>query len=236
MSKRKIQFANGEYYHIFNRGVDKRDIFIDEEDFDRFFQCMDEFNVVEPIGSIYENSFRKTQSGGKDSNLVKKKKEKLVNIICYCLNPNHYHFILEQVADNGIEKFMHKIGMGYSKYFNNKYKRSGTLFQGPFKAVHIDSNEQLLHTSVYVNLNDKVHSLGHGVSKSSWGEYMGNVAKNAMVNIDNNTNTAKNGKKSFCKKDIILDQFKNRDEYKSFAKDALAIIRENKELRKLLIE
>ncbi|MCR4283877.1 MAG: hypothetical protein NUV64_00965 [Parcubacteria group bacterium] len=242
MGKRKIEFANSEYYHIFNRGVDKRQIFLDQEDLSRFFQSMNEFNVREPIGSIYENSFRKL-FGGEAAKL--NEGEKLVNFICYCLNPNHYHFILEQVSDKGIEKFMQRLG-GYTWYFNKKYERSGSLFQGPFKSVHIDSNEQLLHTSVYVNLNDKVHQLGGEAAKlvrSSWGEYMGNI-QNTMVNIDNkiinNTNVAKNAKKSFCKKDIILDQFKNRDEYKDFAKEALSIIRENKErekeMEKLLIE
>ncbi len=218
MSKRKIKFSNGEYYHIFNRGVDKRDIFIDEEDLERFFQCMDEFNILEPIGSIYENTFQKAQLGGDAAKLGEKKKEKLVNFICYCLNPNHYHFILEQVSDNGIEKFMHRFG-GYAWFFNKKYNRSGSLFQGPFKAVHIDSNEQLLHTSVYVNLNDKVHQLG-GVAaklvKSSYGEYIGNM-KNS-----------KDAENSFCKKDIILRQFKNIKEYKNFAESSLKGIRERK--------
>jgi len=226
MSKRKTAFVVGEHYHIFNRGVDKRDIFVDKEDLDRFFQCVNEFNVLEPIGSIYENSFQKTQLGGEASKLGKKKKEKLVNFICFCLNPNHYHFILEQVADNGIEKFMQRLG-GYTMFFNKKYNRSGALFQGIFKAVHIDSNEQLLHTSVYVNLNNKIHQLGGEASKlvkSSWGEYIGDVGDARYI------------KSSFCEKDIILNQFKNRDEYKSFAKEALLIIKENKEMQKLLIE
>jgi len=227
---RKISFTNREHYHIFNRGVDKRQIFLDQEDVARFVQSMDEFNVVEPIGSIYENSFRKTQLGDRGSKLVKKKKEKLVNIICYCINPNHYHFILEQVADRGIEKFMHRLGVGYSMFFNKKYKRSGTLFQGRFKAVHIDSNEQLLHTSVYVNLNDKVHKLGVPVSKlvrSSWSEYVDRV---------NNIGSINDSKKYFCKTDIVLDQFKSKDEYKNFTKEALSIIKENKEMKLSLIE
>jgi hypothetical protein len=118
---------------------------------------------------------------------------------------------------------MHKIGMGYSKYFNHKYKRSGVLFQGPFQAVLIKSNAHLLHTSVYVTLNDRVHSLGHGVSKSSWNEYVGNIG-----------NKSKNG--VFCEKGIILGQFGNSAEYKKFAEESLEWIRENKELEKLLLE
>ena len=215
---RKVNFINGEYYHIFNRGVDKRDIFKDKEDIERFFQSMREFNSINPIGSIYENSFRNPLGGSTA------KTDKLVDFICYCLNPNHYHFILEQVSDNGIEKFMHRLG-GYTWFFNKKYDRSGSLFQGRYKAIHIDSNEYLLYLSAYTNLNDKVHQLGGGAAKlvkSSWSEYVDDILSN-------------NG---FCEKDIILGQFKNIDEYKSFAKEALEIIKENKEkeMEKLLIE
>lgn len=80
---------------------------------------------------------------------------------------NHlsFHFILEQISEKGIEKLMQRVGMGYAKYFNNKYKRSDSLFQGTFKAIHIDTNEYLLHLSAYINLNHKVHELGHLVSK-----------------------------------------------------------------------
>jgi len=194
---RKIPFTNGEFYHIYNRGVDKRSIFSDKYDIDRFFQSMTEFNTVEPIGSIYENSFKKSSKLDGD---------RLVDFICYCLNINHYHFILKQVTDGGISEFMKRLGGGYAWYFNNKYKRSGSLFQGVFKSVYINTNEQLLHTSAYVNLNNHVHQLGGETAKlvnSSWGEY---------------TN-GENG--NFCNKDIILGQFKEAVEYKKFAEESL---------------
>lgn len=208
---RKINFANNEFYHIYNRGSDKRNIFLDGNDLRRIFQSIKEFNAIEPIGSIYENSFNNRQLGNRVSKL--KKLKKLVNIICYCVNLNHYHFILEQVEDKGVEKFMHKFGLGYTKYFNAKYHRSGGLFQGAYKAIHIDSNEYLLHSSVYVNLNDKVHRLGNSVSKSSWEEY-------------------EEGKVGICEKDIVLGQFKNIKDYKEFAEDALNIILEKKDMKK----
>lgn len=215
MAIRKVAFVNGEHYHVFNRGVDKRDIFLDKEDLDRFFQSMDEFNVADPIGSIYENSFRQTSVKNDDAN-------KLVNFICYCLNPNHYHFVLEQIADNGIEKLMHKIG-GYPKFFNHKYSRSGALFQGKFKAVLISTNEQLLHTSAYVNLNNRVHlplrSKAPKLNKTSWSEY------------------TENSGTEFCKKDIVLEQFKNNKAYEDFAKESLKDIQKRKEeMKGLLIE
>lgn len=207
---RKTRFVNGEFYHVFNRGIDKRDTFLEKRDLFRFFQSMEEFNTVKPIGSIYESHFDKN----------KKLSSKLVEFVCYCLNPNHYHFLLKQLIDDGIKKFMHRVGTGYTKYFNNKYDRTGNLFQKPFKAIHIDSNEYILHVSVYINLNNRVHRLGSDASKSfksSWDEYL-------------------NNQENFCDKDIILEQFNNSIEYKDFAEGSLVNICERKEMEKFLLE
>lgn len=212
---RKTIFANNEYYHIFNRGVDKRNIFMNEQDFIRFFQSIEEFNTLSPIGSIYENSFKKNNQLGHSVS----KCENLVEFVAYCLNQNHYHFILKQVADRGIEKFMHRLGMGYAKYFNEKNERSGALFQGPYKAIHVSTNEYLLHLSAYVNLNDKVHKLGHRVSKSSLEEYLGEKSVGG-----------------FCNKDIIINQFNNIDQYKKFAESSLEDIIKRKDMSPLLME
>ncbi|MDP2668884.1 MAG: transposase [bacterium] len=193
---RKTAFANGEYYHVYNRGTDKRKVFENDYDFIRFLQSLKEFNTVAPIGSIYENSFVDNKLGRPTS--------KLVNIICYCLNPNHYHMMLEQHIEGGISEFMKRLNGGYTKYFNNKYKRGGVLFQGRFKANHIDSNEYILHASAYVNLNNRVHKLKGDKFRSSWDEFVN-----------------KHSKETFCKKDIILKQFKNSSEYKIFAEETL---------------
>ena len=210
---RKIKFTNDEYYHIFNRGVEKRDIFSDKSDLDRFFQSMDEFNTLSPIGSIYAASFHKNKQV---TNLIDRP-ERLVSFICYCLNPNHYHFILQQITGRGIEKFMHRLGLGYTNYFNKKYRRSGSLFQGTFKANHIDSNDYLLYASAYVNLNNKVHQIGNKPFESSWKEYV-----------------KENGQSIFCDKKIILNQFANSENYKAFAEDVLVVTQKRKELEKIL--
>ncbi len=95
MSLRKTAFVEGEYYHIYNRGVDKRNIFSDKSDLNRFLQSMKEFNTKNPIGSLFENSFLKEKElGGKAS--------KLVEFIAYCLNSNHYHFIITPLVEKGI--------------------------------------------------------------------------------------------------------------------------------------
>lgn len=211
---RKTQFENDNYYHIYGRGVDKRDIFLDSTDLERFFQSMEEFNTINPIGSIFQNSFRKKQLGPSGSKLG----TPTVEFTAYCLNPNHYHLLVKQLQDGGISNFMNRLSAGYTKYFNYKYKRSGYLFQGEFKAVHIDSNEYLLHLNIYVNLNPLVHGLRPAGSKSSWEEYIGERGED------------------FCEKDIILEQFKGVDDYKKFAEESLQSIRERKELEKYLLE
>ncbi len=213
MTIRKTPFVNEEYYHVFNRGVDKRHIFGEYNDINRFFQSIQEFNTIDPIGSIFENSFRERPLGSSTP-------KPLVNFICYCINPNHFHFILRQIIDKGIERFMHRLGTGYTNYFNNKYERRDSLFQGRFKSVHVDSNEYLLHLSAYINLNDRVHQLGSSTPKlvrSSWDEY-----------VDDQGN--------FCEKEIILGQFNNPAEYKNFAESSLIDIRKRKEMEKLLLE
>lgn len=227
MGYRKTAFVEGEFYHIYNRGVDKRNIFLHQDDFDRFLCSMVEFNAVDPIGSIYENSFRRLGSESSKSSDAEDSGGSLVDFVAYCLNPNHYHFLVRQNAEKGIEKFMQRIGTGYTKFFNNKYERSGSLFQGVFKSIHVDSNKYLLHLSAYVNLNNRGHQLGSEASKlmpaiSSWGEYTDEYIE------------------GICVKEPILSQFENLDAYEKFATSSLqSIIQRKEDLRdidRLLLE
>lgn len=207
--------ANGEYYHVFNRGVDKRQIFDNTNDLYRFTQSLIEFNNNQPIGSIYENSFVKDKNISED---------KLVKIVAFCLNPNHFHLILKQESEHGIGEFMRKVSSGYTQYFNKQNKRSGVLFQGRFKFVHIDSNEYLLYLINYVNLNNKIHNITNTEpSYSSWLEYIKDDIKNILG--DN---------RELCEKEIILDQFKTKAEYEKEANRMLPeLIRQKEEKREL---
>lgn len=206
---RKVSFAEGEFYHVYNRGTDKRTIFSDEQDLMRFLQSMVEFNTLHPVGGLFVNSFRKKLLRGSTSKSdeLDGKDEKLVEIIAYCLNPNHFHVILKQISERGIERYMQRLGTGYTMYFNHKYDRTGALFQGKFKAIHIDSEEYLLHVSAYVNLNNRVHKFGSEASKfrSSWGEYV------------------EGGKQSdrICDTEPVLGQFRSKREYSEFAEKSL---------------
>jgi REP element-mobilizing transposase RayT len=189
-------FEIGQYYHVYNRGSDKRNIILDKEDLDRFIQSLIEFNVEDPIQSIFQQHLKKKINFSSPTT-----KKPLVSIIAYCINGNHFHLILSPIVEKGIEKFMQKIG-GYTRYFNEKYNRSGVLFQGKFKSKNITDGNYLIQLSSYVNFNnlDENFKEIYPFSKSSLSEY-----------------TEKNTKE-ICNKEIILNNFKNKKDYLNTAK------------------
>jgi putative transposase len=202
---RKEEFANGEYYHIYNRGVDKRKIFTNSLDYARFFKNLEDFNTTDP-------NWKKTAAEFQGLAL---NKNPLVEIVAYCLNPNHYHLILKQIKEKGIPEFMQRIGTGYTMYFNKKNKRTGSLFQGTFKTVHIDSNEYLLYLSAYINHNHFIH----GYSKD----------KNEIYQYSSLPNYLKRRKQNWINSKIITRQFKTSQDYHKFSKTNALYVRENKE-------
>ncbi|OHA62168.1 MAG: hypothetical protein A2117_02155 [Candidatus Wildermuthbacteria bacterium GWA2_46_15] len=157
MSVRKIQFAKDHIYHIYNRGVEKRNIFRNDNDRWRFLQGLFLFNDVEASTNILwqverakgKATFKTIQDFLKND---QKNRQPLVRIMADCLMPNHYHLLIKEINDGGISKFMHKLGTGYAQYLNKKYERSGSLFEGPFKAILVDSQEYLEQLLVYINV------------------------------------------------------------------------------------
>jgi len=147
---RNLFLATENYYHIYNRGVDKRQIFMDNADYLRFLHNMYEFNDKN-FSLPYMNRLKGQTIGYQVPN-SSKKRELIVKIHCFCLMPNHFHFILEPLIEGGISLFMQKLLGGYSRYFNLKYERSGTLMQGPFKAVYIKTDAQMMHLSRYIHI------------------------------------------------------------------------------------
>jgi putative transposase len=220
--KRKVKLVKDEYYHIYNRGTDKREIFSCDLDYLRFLKSLKEFNVLQPIGSLYEKHLRDKKKMSKNGHPM----SKLVEIISYCLNPNHYHLILKQIRERGIEKFMQRVGNGYTKYYNQRNDRSGVLFQGPFKSAHIDANKYFLYVSAYVNMNHFIHGYENGYTASirnpwkysSLPDYLGR----------------RNG--TLCNKTPILNQFKNIQEYKEFLINNGTYLKEKKDMKKYILE
>ncbi|MEK7095926.1 MAG: transposase, partial [Patescibacteria group bacterium] len=128
----KPQFAQDQIYHIFNRGVEKRDIFVGEKDYFRFVHDLYEFNDEDRVYNSLYFFKREPKSIEVQPQYVKKERKLLVDILAFVLMPNHFHLILRQRVENGIVKFLQKIGTGYTMYFNKKYERVGSLFQGRF--------------------------------------------------------------------------------------------------------
>ena len=152
MASRKDNLVQGEIYHIYNRGVDKRDIFMDDEDCLRFIHDLFEFNDSNKTKNlrVYLHSKQNKEVGLPN---IKRPREILVEILAFCLMDNHYHLILKQKAENGITEFMRKLGTGYTNYFNNKNERTGSLFQGKFKSICVKKDSHLMYLPIYIHLN-----------------------------------------------------------------------------------
>lgn len=154
MGKTKLELE--KIYHVFNRGVEKRSIFLSDGDRWRFLQGLYLFNDERGALNLL---YRLEQEKGKmHFGILRKymeregiKRRPLVRIMADCLKPNHFHLLVQEVQENGISRFMQKFGTGYTKYFNKKYERVGSLFQGGFKAVEIKEDDQLRYIVAYIN-------------------------------------------------------------------------------------
>ncbi len=142
-----------EIYHLLNRGVDKRKIFLDDRDHFRFIHDLYEFNDVNLVNN-YTNFFnKKYKDVGRPYIQERRTRELLVDIYAFCIMPNHYHLMVSPRVENGISLFMKKINGGYAKYFNEKYERVGALFQGKYKSVHITTESHFIHLPYYIHCN-----------------------------------------------------------------------------------
>lgn len=138
----KRSFATDEFYHLFNRGVDKRKIFLDKSDHLRFIHDLYEFNDSKPALQFSRSNIEDRRA-----------RDRLVNIHAFTLMPNHHHGLIEQLKKDGITLFMKKLHGGYGRAFNEKHKRSGYLFQGRFKDVHVKGDIQLAYLVCYIHSN-----------------------------------------------------------------------------------
>jgi putative transposase len=145
MSIRKVSFVPGEYYHIYNRGNSKQKIFTDKNDYQRFVDLLyavnseDKFNFSDSIKgiSVYE----------------RRVKDKLISIGAYCLMPNHFHILVTPLSEEGLSRFMQKLSTAYAMYFNKKNNRTGSVFEGKFKAEHLKDDIYLKYIFSYIHLN-----------------------------------------------------------------------------------
>ena len=208
---RNIKIAHGEYYHILNRGMSKQLIFHDNVDRIRFLFLILYFqspiilqNIGRPVRSFVKHSVFNIEEMKKG--IVK---SRFVELVSFCLMPNHFHLIVKEIEENGIARYMQRILNSYTKYYNTKYKKSGHLFQGPYKAVHIEDNNQLLYLSAYIHRNPR--ELKEWLNKESnylWSSFQDSISKNRFGKL--------------LVLDIINGQFKNKKEYNEFVKTSSA--------------
>ncbi len=152
----KIYSENG-YYHIYNRGVEKRSIFLDEQDYAVFLTYLKEYLLPkdeEELNRRFSDPLTSYQEKNKIMRLLRLNNfNGEIILLAYCLMPNHFHLLIKQKSENSIDKFMNSLGVRYVIYFNHKYQRIGSLFQGVYKAVMVESDTQLLYLSNYIHRN-----------------------------------------------------------------------------------
>lgn len=143
---RSINITPDEFYHVYNRGIEKRKVFLSRADYERFIALLYLANQTEPADLKYQ--------GTSMAEITEERAgESLVAIIAFCLMPNHFHLLLREKVEGGIARFMQKLTTGYTMYFNKRNERSGALFQGTYKATHVHDDRYFCYLISYMHLN-----------------------------------------------------------------------------------
>ncbi|MBI4991206.1 transposase [Candidatus Gottesmanbacteria bacterium] len=222
MPSRIYPLITDQIYHVFNRSIERIPIFTNNKAAKRAIDTITYYRF-ERLSVRLSYFLLWSDTRQKELLLQLEKENKtLVTIICYCYMPNHFHFLLKQNQQNGISKFLSKFENSFTKYFNTSAKRKGHLFLGQFKAVRIETEEQLLHISRYIHLNPYssfvVKNLENLLSYewSSLPEYLGKT-------------------RGFCIKDHILSRFK-KTSYLKFILDQADYQRRLETIKHLTLE
>ncbi|MBX4181625.1 transposase [Candidatus Parcubacteria bacterium] len=206
---RKVRIAPGEYYHVFNRGVNKQMIFHDMRDFSRFLFLILYFQspkVFTNLGRLIEDFVRHRVSHSIDQDVVR---GRMVEIVSFCIMPNHFHLIVKEVSDEGIASYMQRILNAYGKYYNTKYEKSGHVFQGPYRAVHVENDDQLRYLSAYIHRNPReISKWFKKEDQYPWSSYSDVVKENRWGKL--------------LVPEILMGEFKNVKDYDTFVKTSTA--------------
>jgi len=219
---RKVVFANKEIYHVFNRGIEKRPIFIGKRDYDRALQTLDYYQYSGISSSL--SQVLKLEKDKRDFFLaqLKLKGERLVEILSFCLMPNHFHLLLKQVQEDGIKTFLSNFSNSYTKYFNIKSDRIGPLLQGIFKAVRIEDDNQLVHVCRYIHINPIVSLV---------------IKKEGLIDYPYTSFPEYLGREEgFCRKDEILSYFPSVKKFEDFVFDQIDYGRKLESIKHLVFE
>jgi len=200
MPGRQIPLITNEIYHAFNKGIASQKIFLNDSDYQRGLNSLYYYKHQKPPIKYSRLFSLSIDDRNNLLNQLEKENKGLVKLISFCLMPNHFHLLIKQLIDEGISKYLSNFSNSYTRYFNTKYKRSGPIFQGKFKAIHVKNNEQLLHLSRYIHLNP----------------YSASIVKN-IKQLQNYKYSSLSTSKVESK--IITNQFKNINKYHQFVYD-----------------
>lgn len=224
MPGRKIPLVTNEIYHVINRGTASQPTFLNQKDYLRGLETIFYYqNQTLPLRYSFFLRLPKQQKT-ELLNRLKAKRKFLVEIIAFCLMPNHLHLLLKQVQDNGISTFMSNFSNSYTRYFNTNQKRVGPLFQGKFKAVRVETDEQLIHVSRYIHLNPYSSHVIKNLKE------LENYPYSSLPEYLNPKETDR------CNKEIILHDFKELHSYKKFVFDQADYQRRLQEIKHLALE
>lgn len=219
-TNRKLVFANDQIYHVFNRGVERRPTFTNKRELQR---ALDTLKYYQYSKLPFKLSRFLLLEENKKQEVLFSLKDKQIEILAYCLMPNHFHFLLKQNQENGISNFVSNFTNSYTKFFNTRNERIGPLFQGRFKAVIVESDEQLIHLSRYIHLNPVTAFLmkPENLADYSWSSFP------EFINLSSENITNKN---------IILEFFPSVSKYKQFVIDQVDYAKQLEVIKHLVFE
>lgn len=223
MSYRRTPIVTGEVYHTFNRSIARQPIFLDKRSYSRALELINFYSYIQP--RLRFSHYNRLPLKGKADFLddLKINGRKQIQLFAFCLMPNHVHFLMKEIEKNGISKFMSNFQNSYAKYLNTKIDRTGALFQSMFKAVRIESDEQLIHTCRYIHLNPLTSYIikdMDDLENYPWSSYSEYLKENSDL-IDTG---------------LISEFFPSKKEFKTFTLDQVDYQRRLDELKHLSLE
>lgn len=203
---RKFQFIPGSYYHVCNRSNNETSIFFDKKDYARFLFSILSYQAPVPFYNIGRQTsyFVKHSMFNISSDILKKvAASRKVVLNLFAIMPNHFHLLVQEKSKKGISLYLQRIQNGYAKYFNTKYKKRGHLFQGAFRAIPVETDEQLLYLSAYIHRNPReLKEWRNKEMEYPWSSYQDFVKHNRWEEL--------------LKPNIILEHFPNSSAYFNF--------------------
>lgn len=222
MPTRSVPLVTGEFYHVYNRGIARQPVFLSKRDYERFILTLSYYRFLNPQVKLsrllqFPEVVREDYIAE-----LKKKGKKTVEIVSFVLLSNHFHLLLKQTSENGISNFLRRAINSWTRYFNTKHARPGALFQGAFKAIHIETEEQLIHLSRYIHLNPLVSFV---VKEKDFLSYPWSSLSDFLK-----------GNSRLVYSNPVLSQFPSTERYEKFVLDQADYAKELAQIKHLILE